>query len=171
MDQHHIIPEKLLLVANVCLLTASKLEENSQKIPRISELNLLVGNKYSIADYIKLEYYLNIHMFQHDVKFQSAVHYVFYFMQEFLTSGDLKEGNTVRTLFYNFREAVSAHLNTIIENVHYMQFYQPSKLAAAVVSAGRSDIGLTPWTEQLADLTEYRIHDLEEIVQNLLGYV
>ncbi|XP_044261926.1 cyclin-J [Tribolium madens] len=168
MDQHHIIPEKLLLVANVCLIMAAKHEENAQKIPRSSELNHLVDNQYPITDYIKLEHYLTIHFFQHDIKLQCAVHYVFYFMQEFLTFEDLDNGKNLRTLFYDFHEAVSVHLDKIIEDVHYMQLYQPSKLAAAIIAAGRSDIGLTQWTKQLENLTEYKVDDLDEIVENLL---
>lgn len=88
-------------------------------------------------------------------------------MQEFLSYEDLEERN-LRTLFYDFHEAITGYLDRIIEDVHYMQYYQPSKLGAAIIAAGRFEIGLSQWNQQLENLTDYKYQDLEEIVQILL---
>lgn len=43
-----------------------------------------------------------------------------------------------------------------------MQCYPPSKLAAAIIGASRLTVGLSGWTEQLANLTDYSKEDLQE---------
>ncbi|CAH1381194.1 unnamed protein product [Tenebrio molitor] len=170
MDNHHVIPEKLLLVANVCLMISAKLEENALKIPKISELNALIGNRYTTLDYTNLEV-LVIQFFNFYLNFPCAVHYVFYYMQEFICYEDLKGDRNVRTLFYDLYDAITVHLDRIIEDVHYMQCYKPSVLAAAVIAASRLDIGLSLWTQQLENLTEYTEEDLRDVAQILLKWV
>lgn len=53
-------------------------------------------------------------------------------------------------------------------DIHYMQCFPPSKLAAAVIAASRSQQGLGMWTEQLEDLTDFTIEDLKEPLEVLM---
>lgn len=50
----------------------------------------------------------------------------------------------------------------MISDVHYMQHFVPSKLAAAILSVARNHVGLSSWTEQLENLTEYTKGDIQE---------
>lgn len=80
MDNHEITSDKLLLVANVCLLLAAKLEESSFNVPQIDQLNKTVGNHYSVKDYESLQVMI-LEFFNWGIFFPTAAYYTHYFMQ------------------------------------------------------------------------------------------
>ncbi|CAH1114417.1 unnamed protein product [Psylliodes chrysocephalus] len=160
MDNHSIIPERILLVTNVCLLLAAKFEETNLTIPKITELNGAINNRYQIVDYKTLEIVV-LRFFQWCIMFPTAAHYVYYYIQSAICEEDIKnKGINMRTIFYNLHHCVSEYLDQIIGNVHYMQCYPPSKLAAAIIAVSRMDIGLSCWTEQLQNMTDYKREDI-----------
>ncbi|XP_063907224.1 cyclin-J [Zophobas morio] len=167
MDNHKIAAEKLLLVGNVCLLLAAKFEEHSAGVPKISELNAFVDNKYEVSDYNDVEI-LVLKFYQFFLKFPCAAHHVFYYINEMISLDDVNGETTFRTLFFDVFENIKMYLNWILDDIHYVQYYQPSKLAAAIIAASRIQNGLVPWTKQLEDSTTYTEGQFEEILQNLL---
>ncbi|XP_023012765.1 cyclin J isoform X2 [Leptinotarsa decemlineata] len=160
MDNHSIIPERVLLVTNVCLLIAAKFEENNVTIPKISELNAAINNRYPIKEYKNLEIVM-LQFFHWYIMFPTAAHYIYYYMQSVISLDDIEDNKNIRTLFFNLHDCITDYLDQIIENVHYMQCYPPSKLAAAIIAASRMDMGLSGWTEELQNLTDYKMEDVQ----------
>ncbi|XP_056630102.1 cyclin-J isoform X2 [Diorhabda carinulata] len=161
MDNHSIIPEKILLVTNVCLLLAAKFEENSMTIPKIAELNRAINNRYQIIDYKALEIVM-LKFFSWYIMYPTTAHYVYYYIQTAITEEDVRDkGIGMRSVFYNLHTFVGEYLDQIIENIHYMQCYPPSKLAAGIIAVSRLDIGLSCWTEQLENITDYKREEIE----------
>ncbi|XP_028152322.1 cyclin-J [Diabrotica virgifera virgifera] len=161
MDSHSIIPERMLLVTNVCLLLAAKTEENNLTIPKISELNNVINNRYQLNDYKTLEVVILI-FFHWNVMYPTAPHYVYYYIQSAIDEEDLKDKCIgMRSLFYDLHACVTEYLDKIIQSCHYMQCYKPSKLAAGIIAVSRLDIGLSCWTEQLENITDYKREDIE----------
>ncbi|KAJ8965622.1 hypothetical protein NQ314_004014, partial [Rhamnusium bicolor] len=162
MDNHSIIPERVLIVANVCLLLAAKFEETTMTIPKIAELNSAINNRYAMKDYKDLELVI-LQFFHWYIMFPTAAHYTHYYMQAIISSDDLKDKKEgLRTLFYNLHDAIASYLDQVIDNIHYMQCYTPSKLAAAIIAASRLEVGLSSWTKQLENLTDYNKEDIQE---------
>ncbi|KAK4883270.1 hypothetical protein RN001_006589 [Aquatica leii] len=60
-----------------------------------------------------------------------------------------------------------ANVCLLISDVHYMQLYTPSRLAAAIISVARKKIGLCEWNEKLQQLTEYSKEQIYEPAQIL----
>ncbi|KAJ8984897.1 hypothetical protein NQ317_002737 [Molorchus minor] len=164
MDNHSIIPERVLIIANVCLLIAAKFEESNMTIPKIADLNAAINNRYTLKEYQDLELIV-LKFFHWYIMFPTAAHYTHYYMQAIITNEEVKdrEGG-VRALVYNLHEAVTEYLDQIINNIHYMQCYPPSKLAAAILAASRLEVGLSSWNEQLENLTDYKKEDIHEVL-------
>ncbi|XP_031332815.1 uncharacterized protein LOC116176452 isoform X3 [Photinus pyralis] len=55
-----------------------------------------------------------------------------------------------------------------ISDIHFMQVYKPSRLAAAIISAARTQIGLCDWTSTLEKFTEYSKQQIYDPLQALL---
>ncbi|KAL1505912.1 hypothetical protein ABEB36_005361 [Hypothenemus hampei] len=162
MDCHDIKPEKILLFANICLLLSAKFEENTYDVPKISELNGIVQNRYQITEYKYLEIEI-LKYFQWYIRFPTVAHYTHYFMGFVIEHQDLelrKNANT-KTLFYDIHENVRKYLDHVIGNVHYMQEFKPSQLAASILAASRTECGLELWTHSLQQLTDYSKSDLQ----------
>ncbi|CAH1996939.1 unnamed protein product [Acanthoscelides obtectus] len=167
MDNHSIIPERILLAANVCLLIAAKFEENYLILPKIAELNAAIHNRYEVRQYKVMELII-LKFFDWYIMFPTAAHYTHYYLQAVLTPSEVKEKQeSRRTLFYNIHDCITEYLDQIIDNIHYMQCYPPSKLAAAIIAASRMQIGLTMWTDQLEDMTHYVKEDIESLALQL----
>lgn len=56
----------------------------------------------------------------------------------------------------------------IFLDIHYMQCFPPSKLAAAVIAASRLQQGLAMWSKQLEDLTTYTTEDIVDPMRMLM---
>ncbi|XP_076253209.1 cyclin J [Rhynchophorus ferrugineus] len=168
MDCHHIIPEKTLLLANVCLLIAAKFEENTKDIPKITELNSMVNGRYSIKEYKNLEVII-LDYFSWYVMFPTVAHYAHYYVQAAISRDDLlKTDERVRSLIYRLHESIVEYLDQIINNVHYMQDFKPSLLAATVIAASRLECQLSMWTYQLEQLTNYTCSDIVNALCTLM---
>ncbi|XP_030758860.1 cyclin-J-like protein [Sitophilus oryzae] len=168
MDCHNIIPEKTLLLANVCLLIAAKFEENSKNIPKIAELNFTVHNRYNIKEYGRFEVMI-LDYFSWYVMFPTPAHYTHYYVQAAISKEDLLlTEERMRTLIYKLHDSIVEYLNQIIDNIHYMQDFKPSLLAATVIAASRMDCNLPVWTQQLEELTEYTSTDISRPLCTLL---
>ncbi|CAH0553059.1 unnamed protein product [Brassicogethes aeneus] len=167
MDNHSIMQDRILIVANVCLLLAAKFEESSMNIPKICELNADINNRYTIKDYKELELVI-LKFFHWYIMFPTAAHYTHYYMQAIISHDDIKSTGELRTLFYNLHDSVTTYLDYIIDDIHYMQCYSPSKLAATVLSASRLEAGLSGWTDQLQYITDYSNEDFQEPLKLLM---
>lgn len=182
MDCHNIGPDKILLLANVCLLLAAKFEENISTIPKISELNALVNNRYTNKEYRDWEIIV-LDYFCWYIMFPTVSHYTHYYLQAVISYEDLTEqSESLRSLFYRIHDYIVEYLDHIIENIHYMQDYKPSQLAAGLIAASRQDCGLITWTLELQQLTDYSYRDIQPVlctikinkysqkIEPLLGY-
>lgn len=182
MDNHHLRSDRTYLVASLCLLLAgtyqkwkkksvvkiifssAKFEETSSTIPKIDELNSFVNNCYFRDDFKQTELII-LNFFQYYLIFPTAAHYTFHYMQVIISYDDLiDDTRNFRTLFYELRDWAVIYLDRIIDDVHYMQNYKPSMLAAAVTAASRLDAKLSFWTKQLENMTEYTEQELAELV-------
>ncbi|GJQ74432.1 hypothetical protein Trydic_g21302 [Trypoxylus dichotomus] len=168
MDNYYIDTDKLLLLANTCLLIAAKIEENSMTMPKIAELNSFVNNRYTISDYKNLEV-LILNFYNWYVMFPTPAHYTHYYMQDAVNLEDIHfKRTTLRELVLELFTFTRKYLNAITEDIHYMQCFAPSKLGAAVLSSARLSIGLSSWTVELQNLTGYTDNDLRDIRNILL---
>ncbi|XP_019872747.2 cyclin-J [Aethina tumida] len=167
MDSHSIVPERVFVVANVCLLLAAKFEENTTNIPKIIELNSAINNKYTAQDYKELEIII-LKFFHWYIMFPTAAHYVHYYIQGIISSDDLKSNTSLRSLFYDLHDNITTYLDYVVDNIHYMQCYTPSKLAAAIICASRLEVGLNGWTNQLKNLTDYTPDDFQDPLITLM---
>lgn len=70
-----------------------------------------------------------------------------------------------RTLLRKIKDSIL--ISRLISDIHYMQRFVPSKLGAAVLSVARNHVGLSNWSEQLENLTEYTNEDIQEAVDAL----
>ncbi|KAJ8961503.1 hypothetical protein NQ318_014752 [Aromia moschata] len=116
MDNHSIVPERVLLVANVCLLIAAKFEESTFSIPKIQELNAAINNRYTVKDYKELELII-LKFFHWYIMFPTAAHYTHYFMQAIVTSDDLKvKQSTLRSMLYTLHDTITVYLDQVIDS-------------------------------------------------------
>ncbi|XP_031332814.1 cyclin-J-like isoform X2 [Photinus pyralis] len=166
MDNHTILPERLHLVANVCLWISAKFEEVTVNIPKLAELNFAVNNRYSLNDYKEVEIII-LKYFHWYLMIPTAAHYTHYYMQVALSSEDYYNTD-FRTLIDHLQVYIEIYLDKVIEDIHFMQVYKPSRLAAAIISAARTQIGLCDWTSTLEKFTEYSKQQIYDPLQALL---
>lgn len=115
MDNHAIKPNKLLLVANVSILLAAKLEESHFNIPLIEQLNDAVTNEYSNTDYERLQLMM-LEFFNWSIFFPTAAYYTHYFLQAAIDQSDLEEtGKTYREMVFALQECVVTFLDKTID--------------------------------------------------------
>lgn len=164
MDCHNVGPDKILLLANVCLLLAAKFEENLTNVPKISDLNAWVDYRYPVKEYKDWEVIV-LDYFCWYIMFPTVAHYTHYYMQAVISKEDsIEKCESVRSLFYRIHEYIVDYLDQIIDNIHYMQDFKPSQLAAGLIAASRQDCGLFTWTTQLAQLTDYSYTDIQPVL-------
>lgn len=167
MDNHAILPERLHLVANVCLLISAKFEEVSTNFPKLEELNAAVNDRYALNEYKVVELVI-LRFFRWYFVLPTAAHYTHYFLQASLSTEDQCISRlNYKTLIYELQEHIKTFLDKVIDDVHYMQLYTPSRLAAAIISVARKKIGLCEWNEKLQQLTEYSKEQIYEPAQIL----
>ncbi|XP_050314132.1 cyclin-J-like protein [Anthonomus grandis grandis] len=167
MDSHNIVPQKILVMTNVCLLLAVKFEEHVRQVPKISELNAIVQNRYTVKEHKFWEIVI-LNFFCWYIRYPTAAHYAHYFMQVSVTAEELRNrSETVRSMVFTLNEKVLEYLDQVIESVHYMQDFRPSLLAAAIISASRIECGLPPWTDYLSEITDYKIDDIQALLCTL----
>lgn len=118
MDNHSIVPERLLLVANSCILIAgiiiitlkkissrfiatisAKFEEISTAIPKIKDLNDEIGNVHSINDCKTFECII-LKFYNWYVMFPTVAHYVSYFLRAVISEDEFKRITNPRTVLY-----------------------------------------------------------------------
>lgn len=143
---------------------SAKLEENSIDVPKLTELNELINEQYPIEEYKNLEN-LMFQYFHYKLNFPCPIHFVSIYLQE-LHSFENFHNN--QSLIYNFYQRLLIYLNRILEDVHFLTFFAPSKLAAALIVASQIDNGITVWNERLQNLTNYKKEDFEEITQYIM---
>ncbi|CAG9859558.1 unnamed protein product [Phyllotreta striolata] len=161
MGNNLISRKNLYLTANVCLLIAAKFEESSHLVPRIAELNSTVNDRYNVVQYKQLEIDI-LNFFGFFVMFPRAAHYVYYYIQLAIFQEDItNRGVSLRNIFYDLHERITMYLDMILDNLELTENYHPSKLAAGIIALSRLDNGLSCWTEQLQDITDYELKDIE----------
>ena len=87
MDNHNIALERLNLLALVCLLLASKLEEKEQKVPKLSELNNIINNQYPLSDFTALEIMV-LKFFDWKIIIPTAANFIEYYICDLITLND-----------------------------------------------------------------------------------
>ncbi|KAK9884424.1 hypothetical protein WA026_007271 [Henosepilachna vigintioctopunctata] len=165
MDNHQIDPKRLMMVANASLILATKFEEITTNIPKLEELRPPT-EKEAISYYISLEIMI-LKFFSWDIMIPTPAHYVHYYMQAMLSEEDSRQEN-LRSLIFDLVQMIQKYLDQILEDVHLMQNYSPSKLAVAVIVASRIELDLTLWHEGLSNLTHYSKEDIQEPLEALL---
>ncbi|KAL3276757.1 hypothetical protein HHI36_012126 [Cryptolaemus montrouzieri] len=166
MDNHQIDPKRLVMVANTSLILAAKFEESIVDIPDLDEL-ILITDKTSVSYYINLEIMI-LRFFRWDIMIPTAAHYVHYYMQAILSKEDIKSDEKPRNLIFELTHFINKYLDELLDDVHFMQNYSPSRLAAALIAASRLQLGLELWNENLTDFTKYSKDDIQEPLEALL---
>ncbi|KAH1027424.1 hypothetical protein HUJ05_000935 [Dendroctonus ponderosae] len=164
MDCHSIKPDEIVLLANVCVLLAAKFEENINNVPKISELNAYVLNRYMAKEYKQWEVDV-LRFFSWYIKIPTAAHYIHYYLQAVVTTGEVSsQSDSLRTTFYRIHDLVLEYLDQVIDNIHYMQDFKPSLLAAGIIAASRFECSLPIWSDGLTLLTDYTQENIQGLV-------
>lgn len=155
MDYHLIKPDEIVLLANVCLLLAgrkfgsnftfslttikftlilAKLEENVDHVPKISELNAHVHNRYMAKEYKQWEVEV-LRQFSWYIQIPTAAHYIHYYLQAVVTADEVsRHSDSLRTTFYRIHDLVLEYLDQVIYSEYLiilkemlqLQFFQIS---------------------------------------------
>ncbi|KFM68476.1 Cyclin-J, partial [Stegodyphus mimosarum] len=99
MDNHNIHSEHIQFVALGCLIVAVKLEENEAIRPKNSDFNAIIGNKYSLSEFILME--INIlTFFEWDISYPTAAHFAEYYAIYALSPSDLRNDGLLPSFEY-----------------------------------------------------------------------
>lgn len=112
----HTINREYVKINNVFYI--AKFEENNATIPKMSELNAVTNNRYSITDYKCLEVII-LKFFDWYIMFPTPAHYTHYYIQGMICPQDynntqVQEG--IRTLFFNLHDCITEYLDQIIDS-------------------------------------------------------
>ncbi|XP_054713070.1 cyclin-J-like isoform X2 [Uloborus diversus] len=167
MDNHTIHYDHLQMVALGCLTVAVKLEENDALIPKNSDLNALVGNKYKLIEFVQMEVSI-LTFFNWDILFPTAAHfvdyYIMYAVSPFDASNDDGNWSNLKRMEVVMKKYVRYFLEVSIQDVIFLQF-PPSKVAASCLAATRGCLAVSvPWPGHLERLTGWSYDQLKPCV-------
>ncbi|GFS66599.1 cyclin-J [Nephila pilipes] len=171
MDNHTIYDDHLRMVIIGCLMVAVKLEEKDNLIPRNSDFNSLLGNKYKLIEFVSMEISI-LNFFNWDILFPTAAHfaryYSFYSFHQSDNMGDnpLQKCEHSRIYFWKY---VDYFLGVSLLDPAFINF-TPSLVAASCIASTRICLTITPcWSKHLENLTNYKYPQLKPYVEMLLN--
>nr|CAH7721940.1 unnamed protein product [Callosobruchus chinensis] len=166
-------------------------EEYKEDFEQIMELNSVINNRYEVRQYKVMELII-LKFFDWYIMFPTAAHYTHYYLQAVLTPDEVKNkpekccrprSGLFRLLDNRFLPPPAKVEQTVDDlvldeggqfldlpvnlalrlNIHYMQCYPPSQLAAAIIAASRLQVGLASWSDELEEMTHYTKEDIESL--------
>ncbi|XP_026292509.1 cyclin-J isoform X2 [Frankliniella occidentalis] len=160
MDNFNIELDRLHLVALVCLQVASKYEERDVRIPKASQFNSVVNNRYQLAEFRDLEVML-LSFLGWKLNLPTAAHFAEYYSLFAVSKKDWcqTEFLSYETFWQEAQRAVKDYLDLALLDICMMQFL-PSIVACACVLLARQQLRLIKWTEELQIITKYQCEDL-----------
>ncbi|GIX96154.1 cyclin-J [Caerostris darwini] len=158
MDNHTIQCDHLHMVVVGCLIVAVKLEENDNLIPKNSDLNALLGNKYKLIEFVQMEVSV-LNFFNWDVLFPTAAHFAEYYAlfaiqpTDTLQDKSLSDYDLVKVYVNKY---INYFLEVTIQDPIFINFC-PSIVAASCVASARVCLSLSPpWPMPLQNRTYYK---------------
>lgn len=173
MDTYKIIASKLNLVALVCLLIASKLEERDLKVPKMRRLNSYASDQYTRDDFKILERMI-LNFFKWTLLTPTTATFLESLANKVLIPEELQnsnhqEGSSSSDLNFTCNNLVFEFLDLSL-NDRRLFHVKPSRLAAACLAAARKELGITPtWPYHLESLTRYSYDFIEEYIDALIA--
>lgn len=166
MDGHRIASDRLGIVSICCLLLAAKIEERENNIPRIADLQLMLGEQFLLSEFVALEGMI-LKFFEFQLMIPTAATFLEYFIEGIVDDSDYDRSNTNLYRFHSLmamkRELADLALEfveLILSNVYMMQEL-PSKMAAACLAAARSTLEVGEvWPKHLLILTNYSLNEI-----------
>lgn len=161
MDNFNIDLERLHLVALICLQVASKYEERDVRIPKISQLNSVVNNRYKTSDFHDLEVMM-LSFLDWNLNLPTAAHFAEYYSLFAVSrrDWDTSEYISYETFWQEVQRAIKDYLDLSLLDVNMMQFL-PSLVACSCILLARQQLRLAfKWTDELQLVTKYRCDDL-----------
>lgn len=121
MDNYKIVNHKIYLLAPVCLMLASKIEERDINIPRISNLNALIGNNYTKRDFISLEKKI-ICAFDFNILHPTIINFLEIYSNQIYTMEDYNEKNNKNDNINNYDYNNLTFINYETDSSYYMNY-------------------------------------------------
>ncbi|KAG8192049.1 hypothetical protein JTE90_025315 [Oedothorax gibbosus] len=170
MDNHTIQSKHLQMASLVCLIVAVKVEEQISLVPRNSDFNLILGNKYKLSEFVEMEVTV-LSFFRWDVLIPTAAHFAEYYSLYSLRqtdSHDNKPLSSFKLVKVYVLKYINYFLEVSLQDPAYLN-YSPSLVAAACVASSRMSLVITPpWPPVLQTVTCYRYSQLKSCVDLLL---
>lgn len=113
MDNHNIYPERLKLVALVCLLLAAKFEERECNVPKIADLNNVIKNQYPYNDFFSLELMILTFM-DWNLTIPTAANFVEHYVGYVVQNSDYDENKHDNDLVFKATNLVFEFLNNVL---------------------------------------------------------
>ncbi|XP_035232344.1 cyclin-J-like [Stegodyphus dumicola] len=147
-----------------------KLEENEAIRPKNSEFNAIIGNKYSLTEFVLME--MNIlTFFEWDISYPTAAHFAEYYAIYALSPSDSHNDGLLPSFEYvqqYVKKYIDYFLDVIILDYAFHKF-NPSLVAASCIACTRKCLLLTPaWPLLLQTVTNYKYTELKSCMDLLL---
>lgn len=113
MDNHNIYPERLKLVALVCLLLAAKFEELECNVPKIADFNNVIKNQYPYNDFFSLELMILTFM-DWNLTIPTAANFVEHYVGYVVQNSDYDENKHDNDLVFKATNLVFEFLNNVL---------------------------------------------------------
>ncbi|NXF29273.1 CCNJL protein, partial [Nyctibius bracteatus] len=177
MDRCDITVKELQVVSLVCLLLASKFEDNQVKVPKLQYLNHLahlcnVDVVLNKQDLRRIEKVL-LENFQWNLCLPTAAHYIDYYLCASVGANDRHNGWPVASLakIKPLLEKYAYFFLDLSLQDHTFLHFRPSVIAAASVCAARICMQVSPmWSKELELTTWYFWEDLAQCTEMMLMY-
>ncbi|GFR26953.1 cyclin-J [Trichonephila clavata] len=170
MDNHTIHNDHLHMVIIGCLTAAVKLEERDSLIPKNSDFNILLENKYKLIEFVHVEIYV-LNFFNWDILYPTAAHFAEYYALYALHQSDSLSDKPLpnyELIKIYIRKYIDYFLEVSIIDPIFNNFY-PSVVAASCIASTRICLSITPsWSEQLLNVTCYKYLQLKPCIEILM---
>ncbi|CAL1272210.1 unnamed protein product [Larinioides sclopetarius] len=170
MDNHTVHCDHLHMVIIGCLIVAVKLEENDNLIPKNSDLNVLLGSKYKLIEFVQMEVSV-LNFFNWDALFPTAAHFAEYYALYAVQRSDKHENRPLSNydlVKVYVQKYIDYFLEVTILDPAFINL-APSLVAAACIASTRVCLTLSPpWPLLLQKITSYNYTQLKPCVELLL---
>jgi len=172
LDLTPVDKSRIQLVAIACILISAKIEEQDDKVPRVSTLTGFCGNIFSKEIVLRMESWI-LNTFKWEMLVITTINFLEYYLQACLGPTELIRNPHIRNY-----ELSKAHLCKTAEffvdlSEHHSIFreYLPSVVAASSIVAARQLLRIQPvWTDSLQLVTNHTVDSLADCSATLLNY-
>lgn len=169
MEEHGL---ETRLIALICLYLASKLYETQTNYLKAEAIYDFFGGKFSKEDIYRCERFAFAQL-QFNLRRTTPYEALCSFLSKgFVTSEDLQQldGHTSADEMVSRLElrALELHFRLLFET--QTNRFQPTVVAAAVLSSVRAQLGLAPWSDLLSQYTGFRHCDIQDCLAIVLRF-